>query len=163
MKEEIMELTAYCGLFCRDCLRYKGKIPDAARVLLSEMERRKFDNYAEAKMKFDKRFENYTVFIDVLRGIAELDCDKSCRKGGGCSGFECPIVQCCLEQKYEGCWQCDQLTSCNKFDFLQPFHGETPKNNCAYLHDNGFDNFIAHKQAFYIWDDKERTAGKPSE
>jgi hypothetical protein len=160
MKEQIMEITAYCGLFCRDCLRYRGKIPDAARTLLSEIEKRKFDNYAEVKMIFDKSFDNYAVFIGILRKITELDCEKSCREGKGCSSFECPIVRCCLEQKYEGCWQCHQLTSCDKFDFLKPFHGETPKSNCIHLRDNGFDNFTAKKQAFYIWDDKERAAEK---
>ena len=156
IKKEVMDMTAYCGLFCRDCLRYRGKISDAARSLFVEIERGNFAHYAEVKMKFDKSFENYSVFIDVLRKIADLECKESCRKGGGCASFDCPILRCCLEKKYQGCWQCDQLTNCNNFDFLKPFHGETPKNNCIDLRNNGFENFTTRKQAFYIWDKMRR-------
>jgi len=156
MNKQIIEMTAYCGLFCSDCVRYRSKLTDSARLLLAELEERKFHHYAEVKMKFDNVFENYPVFIDVLKKIVELECKQSCRKGGGCSAFDCPILKCCIEKQYEGCWECEQLKYCNKFDFLKPFHGETPRSNCIDLLNSGFDNFDLRKQAFYTWDKKAK-------
>jgi len=76
-----------------------------------------------------------------LKKIVELECEQSCRKGGGCSAFECEILKCCIEKQYNGCWECEQLNYCNKSDFLKPFHGETPKNNCITLRETGLENF----------------------
>ncbi|MDR0476950.1 MAG: DUF3795 domain-containing protein [Desulfobulbaceae bacterium] len=154
MNKLLIEMTAYCGLFCRDCLRYESEVIDKAKSLLSALEERKFDQYAEAKMQFDSSFEDYPLFIVLLKKIIALECKKSCRQGGGCSAFDCPILKCCLEKQYEGCWQCERLTDCDKFDFLKPFHGENPQKNCIDLRNNGFDNFDLRKRAFYVWDER---------
>ncbi len=155
MSKEMIEMTSYCGLYCNDCVRYRTKMTDNARSLLNELKNNNFYQYAEVKKQFDNVFENYGVFIDVLEKIVELECKQSCRKGGGCSAFDCPIMKCCIEKQYEGCWECEQLNNCNKSDFLKPFHGETPKNNCIILHENGLENFALKKQAFYIWNQKK--------
>jgi hypothetical protein len=67
-------------------------------------------------------------------------------------GLFCGDCVRCGEKQYAGCWECESLHDCNKFDFLKPFHGETPKNNCIDLLNNGFDSFPSGKHAFYIWD-----------
>ena len=152
MNEQAIKMTGYCGLFCGDCLRYRSKLTDSAKSLLNELEKRKFDRYAAIKMRFDNAFENYPIFIAILEKIIGLECKKPCREGGGCSTLDCQILACCIEKQYEGCWQCEMLNHCDKFDFLKPFHGETPQKNCIDLQNNGFDNFDSKKQAFYIWD-----------
>lgn len=152
MNDQLIAMTAYCGLVCSDCLRYRNELTDNAGSLLTELEKRKFAQYAEIKKKFDNAFENYPAFVSVLKKIVELECQQSCRKGSGCSAFDCPILKCCLDKHYEGCWQCKQLPHCDKFDCLKPFHGETPRNNCLDLRNNGFGNFTSRKRPFYIFD-----------
>jgi hypothetical protein len=151
MSEQILEMTAYCGLVCSDCLRYRSEITETAGSLLAALEKGQFHRYAEVKMKFDTAFGNYPVFIDMLKKIVGLECRQSCRIGGGCAAIDCTIYKCCVEHQYEGCWECGDLSDCNEFDFLKPFHGETPRNNCIDLRNNGFDGFASRKQAFYIW------------
>jgi len=148
------EMIAYCGLFCGDCVRYGSTLTESARTLLTELEKRKFSDYVEVKKKFDDAFKDYPIFVDVLKKIVELECKESCRKGGGCSAFDCQIVTCCVEKKQKGCWECEQLVACDKFDFLKSFHGETPKKNCVDLRENGFDDFELRKNSFYLWDEK---------
>jgi len=152
MNNQSNEMIAYCGLFCNDCVRYRSKLTESAGTLLIELEKRKFSDYVEVKREFDNAFKDYPVFLTVLKKIIELECKEPCRKGGGCSAFDCRIVKCCVEKKQEGCWECGQLLSCDKFDFLKPFHGDTPKNNCVDLRDNGFDDFDPRKEPFYLWD-----------
>ena len=154
--KQVIEMTAYCGLVCGDCLRYRNELTKHAKSLFIELAKRKFADYAAIKMKFDNAFEDYPIFIAVLKKIVELECHQSCRKGGGCATIDCQILKCCLEKQYEGCWQCEQLRDCNNFDFLKPFHGETPKSNCIDLQNHGFDNFAARKRPFYIWDQKAK-------
>ena len=151
MSEHILDMTAYCGLVCSDCIRYRGELTDTARSLLSILEKRDFHHYAAVKMKYEHVFEQYPIFVDVLKAITELECRQSCRKGGGCSSFACPIIECCIEKQYQGCWECEQLDNCDRFDFLKPFHGDTPKNNCNEIHNNGFTNFALIKHPFYVW------------
>ena len=40
---EIKELVAYCGLYCGDCYRHKGRLADLARDLRKELRQEKFD------------------------------------------------------------------------------------------------------------------------
>jgi hypothetical protein len=159
MSKQHLKMIAYCGLFCGDCLRYKSKITDTARSLLLELEKRKFYDYAQVKAEFDEDFKNYSLLIAMLGKIIKLECKQSCREGRGCVAFECQILKCCVGSQYEGCWECKRLADCDKFDFLKPFHGETPKNNCIDLLNNGFENFILRKQVFYIWDQPGATNG----
>ncbi len=86
-----MELTAYCGLYCGDCIRYRSKAADLARNLISELQEIQFDKYAEFKSgstkQFDavKQFELYRECCEVLEAIIALQCNNPCRVGGGCS------------------------------------------------------------------------------
>ena len=146
-------MTAYCGLVCSDCVRYRSEIIDAAKTLLTKLDDGKFHHYANVKKEYEGAFEKYPVFIEVLQKIIGLECRQSCRIGGGCSSVDCQIVKCCLEKQYQGCWECDRLSICHEFDFLKPFHGETPKNNCMEIRNNGFDDFPSRKHVFYVWDE----------
>ncbi|MGB8706547.1 MAG: DUF3795 domain-containing protein, partial [Dehalococcoidia bacterium] len=100
------ELTAYCGLYCGDCLRYKGKAADLARDLQNELRRVRFDKYAEVKSTAVKELEYYDECIQVLDAVVKLGCDTPCRAGGdGCLG-PCEIKSCVQKKRLEGCWEC---------------------------------------------------------
>ncbi len=45
MKEK--DLTAYCGLHCGDCIRYRSRASELADELLKEIEKTKFTEYAK--------------------------------------------------------------------------------------------------------------------
>jgi hypothetical protein len=59
MKEK--DLTAYCGLYCVDCIRYQSKFSDLAGQLLKELGRQKFSEYAKIKSTHNKELENYDL------------------------------------------------------------------------------------------------------
>ena len=40
-------LTAYCGLSCGDCIRYKSKASELASQLINELVKINFDNYSK--------------------------------------------------------------------------------------------------------------------
>ena len=48
MSDVDIELTAYYGLYCPDCIRYKSKISDIAAELLTEIDNSDFEKYAAA-------------------------------------------------------------------------------------------------------------------
>jgi hypothetical protein len=98
MGKEI-ELIGYCGLYCGDCIRYHSRASDLARELLCELHNREFDKYAAIKsssatnqLDAVKKFEHYRECCEVLEAIVALQCNNSCRIGGGCPTFSCGIL-----------------------------------------------------------------------
>ena len=149
MKEK--DLTAYCGLYCGDCVRYQSKSSDLARQLLEELDHQKFSEYAKLKSNHRKEFEHYDSIISGLKAISTLKCDISCRLGGdGCEG-PCDIIKCVKAKVLEGCWECDSFEKCAKLDFLKPFHGNAPVNNLRKIKELGIDNWAKHRDKCYPW------------
>jgi len=143
--------TAYCGIYCADCIRYKNEFTKHASQLKDELKKIEFDKYAEIKTPFGANFERYNEFIEVLYALANAQCEKPCRVGGGCSGIPCKIMECCISKGFEGCWDCTELDECEKFDILQPRCGEMPKNNIRTIKKHGVQNWIELRDKFYIW------------
>jgi hypothetical protein len=143
--------TAYCGIYCPDCIRYQNKYDEYARKLRTELENIEFQKYAEIDTPFGANFKKYDAFIEVLNALSNTQCDKPCRVGGGCSGNPCKIMECCISKSYEGCWECNDLDECEKFDILQPRCGEMPKNNIRKIKKHGVQNWIELRDKFYIW------------
>ena len=56
MTQEETDLTAYCGLYCGDCIRYRSEVADLARDLLRALQETEFHKYAEVKSSFVKDF-----------------------------------------------------------------------------------------------------------
>jgi len=149
MKEK--NLTAYCGLYCGDCIRYQSKASDLADRLLKELELSRFSEYANAKRAHIKEFEHYEKTVSVLKAISELTCETPCRMGGdGCEG-SCEIIQCIKEKACEGCWECDSFEGCEKLNFLKPFHGDTPLENLRIIKEFGIDGWARHRKKCYPW------------
>ncbi|MFC1990440.1 DUF3795 domain-containing protein [Chloroflexota bacterium] len=151
MSKEEVGLTAYCGLYCGDCIRYRSKAADLARELISELKNAEFGKYAKVKSHLMKQFQHFKDFIAVLEAIVELQCNNACRVGGGCPSFSCKIVECCQEKRFEGCWKCEEFEKCKEFEFLKPFHGDTPQQNSKKIREMGLEKWAEYRYKCYVW------------
>ena len=150
MKNKEKELTAYCGLYCGDCIRYKSKASELARNLRDELQRVQFDKYAEVKSISVEEFRHYKECVEVLGAIAGLQCNNTCR-GGGCPTFKCKIIECCTKKGFAGCWECDEFEQCSEHDFLEPFHGDLPKKNLRRIREFGLEEWLENREKFFKW------------
>jgi len=123
-----------------------------AGLLLEDLKKSGFTDYAAIKSKKEKEFENLDSFYNTLEAINKLHCDDSCRVYGGCSAFKCQIFECCTEKGYQGCWQCDDLDACDKFEFLKPLHADTPKQNLKIIREKGINGCPESRNKFYVWE-----------
>jgi len=151
MENREIELTAYCALYCGDCLRYRSKGADLARDLKNELGKVKFSEYAEVKKAFLKEFEHYQEFSNVLRAIAELQCRTPCRAGGDGCLQACEIKNCVQEKNFQSCWQCNEYVICPKLEFLKPMHGDTPKKNLEKIKRYGLEGWAEQRGKCYPW------------
>ena len=150
MKTEEKGLTAYCGLYCGDCIRYNSKASKLAYDLKEELQRVKFDKYAEVKSLSVKEFKHYKECCEVLDAITGLLCTNTCR-GGGCPTFKCKIIECCNTKGLLGCWECNEFENCKELDFLEPFHGDLPKKNLRKIKELGLEKWLEHREKFFKW------------
>ena len=150
-EETEKNLIAYYGLYCKDRIRYSSPSIDTAQKLINLLSTSKFDRQASAKSKHVTSFKNYEQFLNVLRDIVKLRCDIPCREGDGCPTFDCEILKCCKGKGYEGCWQCEEINACEKFGFLEDFHGDYPKRNCQLISQYGMEDFIERRYPAYTW------------
>ena len=149
MKEK--DLTAYCGLYCGDCIRYKSKASDLADEMLNEIEMLHLHEYANIKQAYTKGFENFDRFTSTLEAISKIKCELPCRLGGdGCDG-PCEIIKCVKAREYEGCWECNIFEKCEKLDFLKPFHGKGPLENLHKIKEYGLDDWAEQRTKCYPW------------
>lgn len=151
------ELTAYCGLYCGDCIRYRSRASDLACDLLSELKNIEFNKYAEIKssaakqLDAVKQFEHYEKCREVLEAIATLQCSNSCRVGRGCPTFSCTIIECCIKKGYEGCWQCDGFGSCKRLENLKSIHGDSLQKNLKMIKKLGLVRWVEYRHKPYVW------------
>ncbi|MBN2240536.1 MAG: DUF3795 domain-containing protein [Dehalococcoidales bacterium] len=156
MSEEL-DLTAYCGLYCGDCIRYRSKASDLARSLLEELTSTEFGEYARIKSSPARQLDAVSAFshfreaCEVLQAVTDLQCNTPCREGGGCSSFSCTILECCTDKGFEGCWQCDSFETCEKLDNLTSIHGDSPRQNLRIIAKNGLPGWSGNRSKPYIW------------
>ena len=148
---EDKNLTAYCGLYCGDCIRFKCRASDLSALLLDELERSHFQEYSKVKRYHAKELEHYESMITALKGISAIKCEVSCRLGGdGCNG-SCQITKCVKDKAIEGCWECTEFEACNKLDFLKPFHGDAPLKNLRKIREFGIGSWARYREKCYPW------------
>jgi hypothetical protein len=145
MPEE-RELIAYCGLYCGDCYSYKGKIADLSRDLRKELRQEKFSQRSDkmSETPFFAAFKNYKECYELLGSMVRFRCKRTCRGNGGPPG--CKIRDCCRKKNIEGCWECNQIESCRKLDFLKDFHEDAHFKNLAMLKKSGVEKFLKSKR-----------------
>jgi hypothetical protein len=136
MPDKHLDKTTYCGLYCGDCAFGLGTIPDLARDLRKELRANRFDKVAES-IPFPE-FKKYDDCYEVLGAMVKLRC-KGCR-GGSRSRF-CNIAKCAQGHEFVGCWECDEMESCLKLDFLVPVHGDAHIRNLKAIGKLGVDEW----------------------
>lgn len=137
---ESTDLIAYCGIYCGDCFNHKGRIADLARDLRKELKEAKFDRHSQGLSKFFKEFGNYEQCYEVLGAMVRLHCKRTCRGGGGPPS--CKIRSCCQRKNIQGCWECGEFETCEKLDFLKPFHEDAHLKNLRRIKKQGIDGFL---------------------
>ena len=144
-------LTAYCGLYCGDCIRLRSRASSLANDLLKEFEKTQFSEYARVKQSQIPDFEYYEPTVSLLAHVSRLRCEVPCRLGGdGCIG-SCRIIECVKGKSFEGCWECSEYETCKKLDFLKPFHGDTPLENLRKIKEFSIRAWAKHRGKFYPW------------
>ena len=79
MNEDDSQLTAYCGIYCGDCIRYRSRAADLARELRMELARVDFETYAMVKSSSMRELARYAEAMSVLAAITSLRCEEPCR------------------------------------------------------------------------------------
>ena len=150
------QLTAYCGLYCGDCIPSKTKLYRLAARLEDLLKELKFDKYAELKAGHsywsdaNSAFKDYPRFISVLQAIRGLECKSSCRKSGGWKGDRCMVRNCAMEKGLYGCWECEQYKTCRHMEPLLKFHPNLA-HHLALIRKEGVDRWAAKRKEHYPW------------
>ena len=139
--------TAYCGLYCLDCIPSNKELFDLLDELESLLEEINFKKYAELKSKSNETFNNYSKFVEVLYEIKKLECRALCTEGG-CKE-NCKIRECVKEKGYEGCWKCDDFKECELLDNLKDIH--SIEHNLEMIKENGIVNWADKRGKHYNW------------
>ena len=95
----------YCGLNCENCV-VKVKIETAAKTLLEEMKKARFDEIIQFIPGGDK-------FWPFLKGMVDPGLCVSCKDGSG--NPDCAVRICAKEKNVELCALCE-LYPCEKFE-----------------------------------------------
>jgi hypothetical protein len=103
--EKESELVAYCGIYCRLCDYYAGKIRDSVRNLLEIVRKHgELKLFADTAKSFD--FENFVKGLEWLAKETS-PCVGGCRGGGGWG--DCPIRKCCSGKRLRFCFECNDF------------------------------------------------------
>jgi hypothetical protein len=140
LSEQNMDLVAYCGLYCGDCLMHKGEVADLARDLRKKLRETKFERVAKGLSKIFKDLENYEQCYQVLGTMVRLRCRRACRQGGGPPA--CKMRNCCQRKGIQGCWECEEFETCQKLEFLRAVHGEAHLKNLRKIKKQGISGFV---------------------
>jgi len=143
------EQTAYCGLYCGDCIPANQSLFEAAATLRQQLDDRQFEKYAEHKSARNKTFNGYPVFREVLDAILTLRCPNTCFHGGG--NPNCAIRACARRKGLEGCWQCEGSETCETLGILCCCHGDTARHNLRMIRQHGVENWSHTRGKHYVW------------
>lgn len=139
--------TAYCGLYCLDCIPSNVKlfkILDELENLLKDI---KFSEYAKLKSKANETFNDYPKFLNVIHEMKKLECKALCTEGG-CKE-DCKIRECVKEKGYNGCWECNDFKHCKLLDYLKGVH--SIEHNLEMIRKYGINNWIDKRGKHYNW------------
>jgi len=135
-------LISYCGLYCGDCHAFRGKISDLALELRKELRRTQYDKFSKVISKHDsgKELKHFDECYDALGAMIRFRCQQGCRAGGGTAN--CKIKACCINAKFEGCWECAEMEKCPKLGVLKPSHGQANIKNLKTIRKRGKAEFL---------------------
>jgi hypothetical protein len=143
------ERTAYCGLYCGDCIPSNQSLFDTAAKLRQQLDDCQFGEYARLKSASNRTFNAYEKFQEVLDAIMTLRCPRNCFHGGGKP--DCAIRACARQKGLEGCWQCEGLEACRTLEAMCTYHGDTVKQNLRMIRQHGAENWSHTRGRHYVW------------
>ena len=143
------EQTAYCGLYCGDCIPANQSLFDTAAALRQQLDDWQFEKYAQHKSIRNRTFVDYPAFRAVLDALLTLRCPKTCFHGGG--NPECAIRVCARQKELEGCWQCDDFETCEILQILCCCHGDTARHNLRMIRQHGVEHWSHTRGKHYVW------------
>ena len=146
---EEARLTAYCGLYCADCIPARSALYSSARVLAAELSDCHFREYALVAARRDPAFHRYQEFSEVLQAILRLERRHPCREGG-CKEH-CSIRTCVRERGYSGCWECQERTGCPHIAPLLLFHPHLAEH-LDLIREHGIAGWQKYRKGHYPWD-----------
>ena len=136
--------VAYCGLYCGTCVIRKGRLASLASQLLESIKTVDFKKLADGLPRLHPELfsdlKDSDAATRVLSAMLHLDCEKSCKDGGGSS--TCKIRECCQEKAIDGCWMCDQTKDCETLAFLDPLHKRANLKNIQIIQKKGMAAFL---------------------
>ena len=140
--------TAYCGLYCLDCIPSNRKLFLTVKELEKLLTDLQFREYAEFKSGKTEIFKDYLKFLATLQEIGKLECPAPCREGGG--NPDCRVRKCVLSRGYEGCWECNNYQTC---ELLLPFKEVHPNLKChiELIKKNGLEKWAVKRRKHYSW------------
>ncbi len=151
MNDEL--LTAYCGLWCNDCIPSNERIYQLADELDKLLLETGFENYANFKVPKVPEYENYETFLSVLRALKKVQCKNYCRKGpvseAGCAP-DCVLRQCCIEKEIDGFFACEEVETCERIAAREGFHPGIRQNLTA-MKEHGLKNWKDYRGRHYNW------------
>jgi hypothetical protein len=139
--------TAYCGLYCPDCIPSNKKLFSLLNELEKVLQDIKFDKYAQLKSKSNETFSDYSKFMDLIQEMKKLECVNLCTSGG-CKEH-CKIRECFQEKQYAGCWECADFKECELLDYLKGIHAI--EHNLEMIKKYGVDNWADKRGKHYKW------------
>jgi hypothetical protein len=140
--------TAYCGLYCRDCIPSDARLYETVDKLDALLGDLQFGHYAALKAKSDPAFRDYGAFVRVLRSVKGLKCKNLCTEGG-CKE-NCRIRDCVLEKRIRGCWACEKFEACGMHESLKTVH-PCLVHNLRMIRQYGPDNWSDKRGRHYNW------------
>jgi len=143
------DLIGYCGLYCGDCAGFTQTVANLARDLRKELRHNRFDLMADmlATIPFFKEFKDYDKCYNLLGTMMKMRCKKVCKGNGGPPN--CKIRNCARKKGLDGCWQCDDFSTCEKLKMLEPHHGKAHLKNLRKLKRQGPASFIKGKRYWF--------------
>ncbi|MBN1187516.1 MAG: DUF3795 domain-containing protein [Bacteroidales bacterium] len=151
---ENRKYTAFCGLYCKDCIPSKTELYELTGKLADLLEKLGFEHYAQFKSKRVKEFENYPMFRKLLAEIQKIQCKSTCFEGPaseyGCNP-DCKIRECIMTKNLDGCWECAEYKICEKLEWHKKFHPGM-EHNLELIKKHGIENWLDKKGKHYPWD-----------
>lgn len=144
-----IEFTAYCGLYCIDCIPSDSSLFSIAKELQERLHRCKFEEYAKVKAYSNKLFDHYPEFGILLQEIINLQCNAPCRKDGG--KVVCPIRDCAQSRNYRGCWECSDRLDCELLAPLRNIHPHIDYH-LDLIAQVGEKNWSTRRKKHYSWE-----------
>jgi len=111
--ENVRDQVGFCGIWCGSCAAGNGAIVELAR---------RFDKIVKdyELEKWGPKDFDFNEFMKGLTSIQAMGLCPGCRKGGGPP--TCSVKICASKKGIADCSQCNQLTECKQFEWLEKNH-----------------------------------------